>query len=117
MRVRVRRPTSHAVVVAVAGEVDLGNAPRLAEILRARLAGAVELVVVDLVEVTFLAVAGLRTLLHARLLARGKGVDFYVDPGESHAVNRLFAIAPVDFSRPGVAKSVAALGTDRQVVG
>jgi anti-anti-sigma factor len=61
------------VVIRVAGEVDLGSAPRLALALGGELP---PVTVVDLTQVTFLAVAGLRVLVTAKQRASREGRRF-----------------------------------------
>jgi anti-anti-sigma factor len=72
--VQVDRPASTKRVLALRGELDLATVGRLRDVL-APLAEdpTVELVVVDLVEVTFIDSTGLMTLLNAlrRLVRRG----------------------------------------------
>jgi anti-sigma B factor antagonist len=64
------RVTAHdaggAVVLAVAGEVDLLSASVLGDGVTAALAGAPELLVIDLSDVSFLASIGITVLLEAR---------------------------------------------------
>ncbi len=64
------RVTAHdadgAVVLAVAGEVDLFSAPVLGDAVTTALADAPELLVIDLSEVSFLASIGITALLEAR---------------------------------------------------
>ncbi|MGW5053674.1 STAS domain-containing protein [Actinokineospora sp. NPDC004072] len=71
-RVRYR---SDVLVIKVAGDVDLSTAPQFADALAAADA---EIVVVDLAEVTFLAVTGLRLLVEAAYRASSHGSRFGV---------------------------------------
>lgn len=66
MRLHSWRPTSTAIVVHVAGELDASNAGRLHELLAPRLASTAEVIVLDLSEVEFFGVVGLELLAHAR---------------------------------------------------
>jgi anti-sigma B factor antagonist len=59
-------------LVAVAGELDLASAPELAGVLRG-LDAAGELVTLDLRDLTFIDVAGVRALQDARRIAREAG--------------------------------------------
>ncbi|MFJ7213918.1 STAS domain-containing protein [Amycolatopsis sp. NPDC098790] len=97
MTLRVSCPTARTVLVRVSGEVDLSTARRLDELLRSRIRGDVEEVVVELSGVTFISVAGLNSLLRAQLLADAAGARLTVDPGGSRAVRRLFTALPMDF--------------------
>ncbi|MGW5720262.1 STAS domain-containing protein [Amycolatopsis sp. NPDC003865] len=97
MTLRVARPGARTVLVRVSGEVDLNTARRLDELLRNRIRGDVEEVVVDLSGVTFISVAGLTSLLRAQLLADATGARLTVEPGGSRAVRRLFTVLPMDF--------------------
>ncbi|SFW80925.1 anti-anti-sigma factor [Amycolatopsis australiensis] len=99
MTLRVLRPAPHTVRVRVSGEVDLSTARRLDEVLRSRIRGNAEEIVIDLSGVTFFSVAGLNSLLRAQLLADASGAHLVVEPGRSRAVRRLFALLPTDFDR------------------
>jgi anti-anti-sigma factor len=79
----VRRPNPGTAVVTVRGEVDQLTAPRLTEMLTARLRGTLRTLVVDLSEVDFLGAAGLSALIGADLLARQCGVAFRVVTGDN----------------------------------
>lgn len=113
LRLRVRHPAPGTAVVEVAGEVDLATAPRLAEVVEARLRSTVSLVIVDLRPTTFLGVAGLRVLIRLKLLAAGADTDFYVDPGDAPAVRRLFSLFPLDCTRSGVAEGLTEIPLPR----
>ncbi|MEQ0564064.1 STAS domain-containing protein [Amycolatopsis sp. NEAU-NG30] len=97
MALRVLRPGLRTVVVEVTGEVDLGTARRLDEVLQSRIRSQVEDVVIDLSGVTFFSVAGLNSLLRAQLLADTAGAHLTVDVGRSRAVRRLFTLLPTAF--------------------
>ncbi len=85
------RVTAHesgsAVVLAVAGEVDLLSAPVLGDGVTTALAGAPELLVIDLSEVSFLASIGITVLLEARRAA-GPATRVRVVAPEAGVVNR-----------------------------
>lgn len=87
------RPGRHTAVIAVAGELDASTAPRLAEVVIARLRGTLRTVVVDLSTVDFLAAAGISVLVRANLLARHRGVTLRIVTGGNRAVSRAVAIA------------------------
>ncbi|MFI5614277.1 STAS domain-containing protein [Amycolatopsis sp. NPDC051903] len=107
LRLHVHRPVPGASVVEVVGEVDLCTAPHLAEVLESRIRSTVGVVIVDLGRTTFLAVAGLKVLRRMQLLAELLDTDFYVDPGDSHAVRRLLDLLPLGCERPGCAAGLA----------
>lgn len=94
---RVLEPAPGTVLVEVTGEIDLGTARILDAILQARLPGRLDELVIDLSRVTFFSVAGLNSLLRARLLADAAGARLTVDAGRSRAVRRLFTLIPADF--------------------
>jgi anti-sigma B factor antagonist len=89
LRLQVRRPNSRTVVVEADGDVDLGTAPRLWEMLSARLHGGTAKVIVNLSEVEFFGVTGLRVLQRAQLLADETGTLLFVFSGESRSVRRM----------------------------
>lgn len=60
------RQVDDAVVVAVAGAVDMASAPQLGNVLAAVLAGSPVVLVIDLSAVDFLGSMGLNVLLRAR---------------------------------------------------
>ncbi|MEU4521519.1 STAS domain-containing protein [Amycolatopsis sp. NPDC024027] len=85
------RVTAHhsggAVVLAVAGEIDLLSAPVLGDGVTTALADAPELLVIDLSEVSFLASIGITALLEARREA-GPRTRVRVVAPEGGVVNR-----------------------------
>jgi anti-anti-sigma factor len=80
----------------VRGEVDQLTAPRLTELLVARLRGTLRTLVVDLSEVDFLGAAGLSVLVHADLLARQIGVRMRVVTGDNRSAIRPLTITGLD---------------------
>ncbi|WP_103349163.1 STAS domain-containing protein [Amycolatopsis sp. CA-128772] len=96
MSLRVHEPEPGTVVAEVTGEIDLGTARRLDEVLQARVPGRLDELVIDLSGVTFFSVAGLNSLLRARLLADAAGAHLTVEAGRSRAVRRLFTLIPTD---------------------
>jgi len=97
MSLRVRSPGTGTLLVEVTGEVDLSTARRLDEVLQDRVHGDLGELVIDLAGVTFFSVAGLNSLLRARLLADSAGARLTVAAGRSRAVRRLFTLLPTDF--------------------
>jgi anti-anti-sigma factor len=96
MRLCVRRPRPDTAVVFVRGDVDMLTAPRLTELLVARLRGTLRTLVVDLSEVDFLGAAGLTALLYADLLARHSGITMRVVTGGNHAAMRPLTVTGID---------------------
>ncbi|WP_346054767.1 STAS domain-containing protein [Amycolatopsis dongchuanensis] len=96
LRLSVERPEPGAAVVHVLGELDGITAPRLTELLAARLRGTLRTLVVDLRDVDFLGAAGLSTLLYADLLARQRHIALCVLADGNRAVNRILEITGVD---------------------
>jgi anti-anti-sigma factor len=92
----VERPTELSVTVLVAGELDLHTAPRLRELLTQRLHGAVSAVTVDLSEVTFLGMAGVRVLCEAHLLAEQQAVELQIAIGGSRSARRALMACGAD---------------------
>lgn len=112
MRLRVHWPSPGTAVVRVTGEVDLCTVGHLRDVVMTRLRSTLTMLVIDLSEVTFLAVAGLKVLVEANLLAQETGTDLYVDPGDSRAAKRLLALMPLAFERAGAAESLTGLHRD-----
>ncbi|MCU1687093.1 MAG: hypothetical protein JWQ81_7832 [Amycolatopsis sp.] len=102
MWVSVHRPTQVSVIVTIGGEVDMLTAPRLSELVTCRLRAAVSVVVIDLSEVTFLGVAGVRVLHQAYLLARQSAVQLFIVTGDSRCAARALRICGMEhlLSRP-----------------
>ncbi|UMP03550.1 STAS domain-containing protein [Amycolatopsis sp. EV170708-02-1] len=74
------------------GEVDLGTAPRLWDMLDQRLHGSGTTVIVNLSELEFFGVTGIRTLERAQLLAEETGTDLFVFAGECRSACRLLGL-------------------------
>jgi anti-sigma B factor antagonist len=96
------RPDGAAAIAAV-GEVDAATAARLSAAVHRQLDRVPSMLVLDLHEVTFLGVAGLRVLLCAADRASASGVPFqlvYRDPSpvqfalEAAGMASAFAVAP-----------------------
>jgi anti-anti-sigma factor len=96
LSIDVRHPRARTVLVQVAGEIDLGTARKLDEVLQSRVDSAVDEVIVDLGLVTFFSVAGLNSLMRAQFLADTAGARLTIDAGCSRAVRRLFALLPAE---------------------
>ena len=64
-------PHGTAVVLGVAGEIDLATAPQLGESIKAAMAERPETLVVDLTDVDFLASAGMAVLIGCHQQAKG----------------------------------------------
>ena len=101
------RVTAHhsggAVVLAVAGEVDLLTAPVLGDGVTTALADAPDLLVIDLSEVSFLASIGITVLLEARREA-GAGTRVRVVAPDGGVVNRTLQLT-------GLHEALAVAGT------
>ena len=82
------RVLSAAVVVEVAGEVDLATAEEVAVVVLAAFEGHPGTVVVDLTDVRFLASAGLSVLVQAERTARESNQLLHVVVGEHLSVAR-----------------------------
>ncbi|MFA3872998.1 STAS domain-containing protein [Streptomyces sp. MMCC 100] len=85
-----RREDAGRVVITVAGEIDLGTAPRLRDALDDALTCGVHRVEVDFSGVRFCDCSGLGVLLRARAQARDAGVVFGVAQVQAPVVGRLF---------------------------
>ncbi|MEV4054834.1 STAS domain-containing protein [Amycolatopsis sp. NPDC049688] len=84
-------PSGDAVVLAVAGELDLLSAPVLSDEIATALAGSPPLLVIDLSEVSFLASIGITVLVEARRTA-GPGTRVRVVAPESGIVHRTLGL-------------------------
>ncbi|MGW3962470.1 STAS domain-containing protein [Amycolatopsis sp. NPDC005003] len=106
------RVTAHhsggAVVLAVAGEVDLLSAPVLGDGISTALADAPELLVIDLSEVSFLASIGITALLEARREA-GTGTRVRVVAPEAGVVGRTLRLT-------GLHEALAVAGTREEAL-
>ena len=94
-------------VVTVAGELDLGSAPDLESGIERALAMASALVVIDLKDLRFMDMAGLRVLLNARRAADAVRQEMLL-ANARQPVLRILSLAQVDGLLPlmeGVARS------------
>jgi anti-anti-sigma factor len=89
-----RRLEGGAVVVAPAGDVDLGTAEAVRRELEA-VQGEARAIVIDLREVTFLDSSGIRLLIEAQLASDRDGYRLTVVRGPDH-VQRLFELAGLE---------------------
>jgi anti-sigma B factor antagonist len=80
-----------AVVVRVAGEIDLASAPELGRALEASF-GDARCVVVDLSGVSFLDSSVLNVLVRGQADLAEQGIEFRVVSPSDHAVRRVFEI-------------------------
>ncbi|MEU7785206.1 STAS domain-containing protein [Amycolatopsis sp. NPDC049159] len=96
LRLRTTWPAPHTVRVTVRGELDSATAGDLGALLTDRLWAAPEQLAVDLSEVDFLGVAGVRVLLHAALEAEQRGTELLVVTGTSAAVRRALRVTGAD---------------------
>ncbi|WP_410592507.1 STAS domain-containing protein [Amycolatopsis sp. lyj-23] len=96
LRLRTAWPAPHAVVVTVRGELDSATAADLAALLSDRLWATPARLAVDLSEVDFLGVAGVRVLLHAALQAEQAGTEFLVVTGTNPVIRRALRVTGAD---------------------
>ncbi|MFB9684396.1 STAS domain-containing protein [Amycolatopsis plumensis] len=96
LRLRTAWPAPHAVLVTARGDLDSATAGDLAALLSDRLWATPERLVVDLSEVDFLGVAGVRVLLHAALQADQAGTELLVVTGTNPMVRRALQVTGAD---------------------
>ena len=94
LRVRRTRPGPGVAVCTVTGEVDRGNAALLEGAVRNAGRGAVAALVVDLSQVRFLGVAGVRVLHAAAARAAARGQWFAV-VANTYSVRRVLDLGDV----------------------
>jgi anti-sigma B factor antagonist len=95
-RLRTTWPAPHAVVITVRGALDSATAGALAALISDRLWAAPERLTVDLSEVDFLGVAGVRVLLHAALQAGPSGTELQVVAGPNPMVRRALQVTEAE---------------------
>jgi anti-sigma B factor antagonist len=88
------RQESDRVVVTLAGELDMANAPLLASTIESEQLTGTPTVVLDLQQLTFLDSTGLRIILAAREQCWRRSQEFAVTPG-SPQVQRLLSVTGV----------------------
>ena len=96
LRLRATWPAPHAVLVTARGDLDSVTADDLAALLYDRLRAAPAHLTVDLSEVDFLGVTGVRVLLHAALQAEQNGTDLQVVTGPNPTVRRALLVTGAD---------------------
>ena len=96
LRLRTAWPAPHAVLVTARGDLDSATAGDLATLLSDRLWATPERLAVDLSEVDFLGVAGVRVLLHSALQAGQGGTELLVVTGTNPTVRRALEVTGAD---------------------
>lgn len=96
LRLRTAWPAPHVVLVTARGDLDSATAGDLAGLLTDRLWATPEQLVVDLSEVDFLGVAGIRVLLHAALQAEQRGTELLVVAGTNPMLRRALRVTGAD---------------------
>ncbi|WP_103349126.1 STAS domain-containing protein [Amycolatopsis sp. CA-128772] len=96
LRLRTTWPAPHAVLVTARGDLDSVTAADLATLLSDRLWATPARLAVDLSEVDFLGVAGVRALLHAALQAEQGGTELLVVTGPNAVVRRALRVTGAD---------------------
>lgn len=84
--------TEGAMVLELAGEVDMTTAPHLEEALL-RASDTVRLVVCDLSEVTFLDSSGLNTLVRSQRMLGERGIALRLVSPHAGTIHRVFEVA------------------------
>ncbi|MEV7098645.1 STAS domain-containing protein [Amycolatopsis sp. NPDC051045] len=111
LRLTLSRPAPATAVITVDGELDLLTAPRLAELLTARLTTAVRTLVVDLSKVAFLGCAGIGVLARAQCHAQATGRELRVVTGSDH-VDRILRLTGLHEDWRCYPELIAALAED-----
>jgi anti-sigma B factor antagonist len=88
------RTENDRVVVTLAGELDMANAPLLQKAVESKDLAGSKTIVLDLQGLTFLDSTGLRIILAAREQCWRRGQEFAVTPG-SQQVQRLLSVTGV----------------------
>lgn len=95
LKLRVDYLNPRVTVISISGAVDDASLPRLAELFQQRLAGAIDLLVVDLSDVKFLSVSGLELLRNTFIRGQSRDIAVrLVAPG--HAVRRALCVAGLE---------------------
>lgn len=95
--------------LALRGELDMSSAPLLADALRNVARGRRKLIVLDLAELEFMDVAGLRTILDAARRARRDGGRMAIANPSPHIV-RLLELTALDQTLELLGRPLAAAG-------
>jgi anti-anti-sigma factor len=93
------RWTGHYATVTMPSEIDVINAPSVAELLSAAAAGSPEVITADLTSTVFCDSAGVEVLARGRDLAAERGVEFRLALGES-PVARILQLTGLDEVMP-----------------
>ena len=96
LRLRTTWPAPHAVLITARGALDTATAADLASLVSDRLWAVPERLTLDLSEVDFLGVAGVRVLLHAALQAEQNGTELLVVTGTNPMVRRALRVTAAD---------------------
>ncbi|MFJ7213866.1 STAS domain-containing protein [Amycolatopsis sp. NPDC098790] len=96
LRLRATWPAPHAVRITARGAIDTTTAADLATLVSDRLRAAPDRLVLDLSEVDFLGVAGIRVLLRAALQASQNGTELVVEAGTNSLVRRALRVTGAD---------------------
>jgi anti-anti-sigma factor len=96
LRLRTTWPAPHAVLITARGALDAATAGDLAALVSDRLWAVPERLTLDLSEVDFLGVAGVRVLLHAALQADQNNTDLQVITGTNPMVRRALQVTEAD---------------------
>jgi anti-anti-sigma factor len=80
--------------LALAGELDLASAPKLARAVASAIAAGARRVILDLRQLDFIDASGLHVLMQARERSREAGCEFAVVPGPRQ-VQRVFELTGV----------------------
>ena len=93
LQIDVRQEAGRAIV-ALAGELDMANAPLFQDVLDGAELATTSTVVLDLQQLQFIDSTGLRIILATRERCRERGQEFAVTPG-SDQVQRLLSVTGV----------------------
>lgn len=102
------RSERDAIVLALAGELDLASYPKFEDAIDSALESAPQLVVVDLERLEFMDIAGLRSVVRSEQRARGIGKRFVV-AAPTAAVKRLLSLTDQERALDLVASTSDAL--------
>lgn len=107
LRLRLSYPEPRLAVLTVAGELDAATTPRMAALVWPRLQSALGGLVLDLHEVTFLGVPGLKLLASAHTYTGHRGLGFAV-VNSTRIVDRALAAGGLETLLPCFATEAAA---------
>jgi len=89
---RVVSPTAHTAIISLDGEIDLSTVPRLRSFVHTNAPRAIDLLIIDLSEITFCDSAGLELLDECAARSTAQGTDFRVVYRPDGPVARLFTV-------------------------